>query len=127
MQQTYLVKYLFKYVHKGPDCGKAKLGVVGPPQKDQQQQSASIPGSSELTAPAAPKGLDEIAEYIKSRYLSYCESVWRLYGFEIHSKHPPVERLIIHLPAMNFVTIHEEQSLEEARDNPDSEKTMLTE
>ena len=86
-----------------------------------------MPGSSQLSAPAPLKGIDEIAEYIKSRYLSYYEASWRLYGFEIHCKYPPVERLPVHLPGMNLITVHEEQSLEEARDDPNSGKTMLTE
>ena len=30
--KTYLVKYLFKYVHKGPDCAKAKFGVPETPR-----------------------------------------------------------------------------------------------
>lgn len=66
-------------------------------------------------------------QHIKSRYLSTCESFWRLYGFEIHGRSPSVERLIVHLPNMQFVTYHDGADLEEVIEDPDSSRTMLTE
>ena len=61
--------------------------------------------------PTDEDGIDEIAEYIRLRYLSCCEATWRLFGFEIHGKFPPVERLFVHLPGMNFVTLIENADL----------------
>ncbi|XP_062206065.1 uncharacterized protein LOC133907870 isoform X5 [Phragmites australis] len=55
-------------------------------------------GSALADQPDNNDGVDEIAEYIKSRYLSACESFWRLFGFEIHGRTPAVERLHVHLP-----------------------------
>lgn len=72
-------------------------------------------------------GVDEISEYIKSRYLSYCEAVWTLLRFEIHGKFPAVEHLFVHLPGMNFVAVHDEDDLQEVAVDPDSQKSMLTE
>jgi len=74
--QSYLIKYLFKYCNKGADA--ASLGVAADSSANKDKQ----PGNSE--------GVDEIAEYIKSRYLSWCEEVWRLLGFEIHEIHENV-------------------------------------
>ena len=111
--QSYLIKYLFKYCNKGADA--ARLGVA--PDR---------PGNAE-TAGGETAGVDEIAEYIKSRYLSWCESVWRLFGFEIHEKSPAVERLHVHLPGMNIVPVSEEDDLEGVVNDPDSSKSMLTE
>lgn len=51
-------------------------------------------------------GIDEIEQYIRSRYLSSCEADWRIFGFDIHGRTPAVERLIVHLPGMNMVTYH---------------------
>lgn len=48
-------------------------------------------------------GMDEIAEHIKSRYVSCCDARWRLSGFEIHGKISPVEHLFMHLSGLNFV------------------------
>jgi len=111
--QSYLIKYLFKYCHKGADA--ARLGVA---------PHSSATGD---TDPNNSSGVDEIAEYIKSRYLSWCEAVWRLFGFEIHEKFPAVERLHVHLLGMNIVALSEEDDLEGVVDDPDSSKSTLTE
>ena len=111
--QSYLIKYLFKYCNKGADA--ASLGVAADSSANKDKQ----PGNSE--------GVDEIAEYIKSRYLSWCEAVWRLLGFEIHEKFPAVERLHVHLPGMNIVAVSEEDVLEDVVSDPDSTKSTLTE
>jgi len=41
--------------------------------------------------------VDEIKRYYDCRYLSACEAVWRIYGFDIHHKWPTVQRLSFHL------------------------------
>ena len=110
--QSYLIKYLFKYCHKGVDA--ARLGVAPATSMNVDTQA----GNS--------GGVDEIAEYIKSRYLSWCEAVWRLFGFEIHEKSPAVERLQVHLPGMNIVAVSKEDDLEGVLDDPDSAKSTLT-
>ena len=111
--QSYLIKYLFKYCHKGADA--ARLSVA-------PHSSGTIDTGAESSS-----GVDEIAEYIKSRYLSWCESVWRLLGFEIHEKFPAVERLQVHLPGMNIVAVSEEDDLQGVVNDPDSSKSTLTE
>jgi hypothetical protein len=64
------VKYLFKYVYKGPDH------VV-----------AVIVGS-----------INEIQQYIDVQYLSVVEGVDSLLSFKKHMKWLPITRLIVHLP-----------------------------
>ena len=39
----------------------------------------------------------EISRYVNARYISASEVFWRLYGFEIHSKHPPAGKLPCHV------------------------------
>lgn len=96
-----------------------------------KQSNPSVqPNHGESTSPQQQPddgGVDIIAEYIRSRYLSCCEATWRLFGFEIHGKFPSVERLFVHLPGMNFVTLDESADLQEVVDDPESEKCMLTE
>ncbi|GKC12396.1 ATP-dependent DNA helicase PIF1-like protein, partial [Tanacetum coccineum] len=64
------IKYLFKYINKGPD--RVTAGVDG-------------------------EEVDEIKDLYDCRYLSACESAWQIYGFDIHYRTPPVERLPFHL------------------------------
>jgi len=71
------VKYLYKYVTKGQD--RILMAV-------QEEQCA-----------------DEITNYQNARYISASEAFWRLYGFEIHRKHPSVEKLPCHLPGQQTV------------------------
>ena len=71
------VKYLYKYITKGQD--RVLLGF----EEDTEN--------------------DEINRYINARYISASEASWRLYGFEIHRKHPPEENLPCHLPDQQTV------------------------
>lgn len=62
--KTNLVKYLFKYITKGPDRANVVVCPVGGSSTGQQPE----------------EGVDEVAEYKSCRYLSACESFWRLYS-----------------------------------------------
>lgn len=75
------IKYLFKYISKGPD-----RTIVSFVDKDREK-----------TANKKRKERDEIADYYSCRYISACEASWRLFGFEIQYRFPPVERLSFHL------------------------------
>lgn len=75
-----------------------------------RQSSASESTKGEGTVhqeKTSSDGMVGIAEYIKSRFVSCCDAPWRLSGFEIHGKFPPVERLSMHLPGLNFVIVQE--------------------
>ena len=70
---------------------------------------------------------------MKSRYLSCYEATWRLFGFvfgfEIHGKFPPVERLFVHLPGLNFVIVQEDTDLQSVVNDPEAivlEKTRIS-
>jgi len=58
------IKYLFKYVNKGPD--RATMKICNGTTKDGEKTD-----------------VDEIND---SRYLSPCEAVWRTFGFDIHHR-----------------------------------------
>jgi hypothetical protein len=64
------VKYLFKYICKGPDC-VAEV-IAGP--------------------------INKIQQYIDARYLSIVEGVDSLFSFKKHTEWSPVTRLVVHLP-----------------------------
>ncbi|CAN0837890.1 ATP-dependent DNA helicase PIF1 [Linum grandiflorum] len=95
-----LIKYLFKYITKGPD----RSGVM-----------------------AENRNTSEIAQYLDCRSISSYEAVWRLFKFQIHDRSTPVSRLSIHLPGEQPITYEERQSITSIISRPDIEKTMLTE
>ncbi|GJX04080.1 DNA helicase PIF1, ATP-dependent, partial [Tanacetum coccineum] len=64
--QVGSIKYLFKYINKGPD-----------------RVSVTIDGEE----------VDEIKDYLNCRYLLACDAAWRIYGFDIHYRTLSVERL----------------------------------
>ena len=79
------IKYLFKYINKGPD---------------------------RITAAIEEKDKDEIQEYLDCRYLSACEAAWRIFRFDIHHRYPAVERLPFHLPNEQSVVFDATESLD---------------
>jgi hypothetical protein len=50
-----------------------------------------------------------------------------MFSYDIHSRQPSVERLVVHLPGMNRVIFHENQPLASLVDMSLFHKTMLTE
>nr|XP_004295595.2 PREDICTED: uncharacterized protein LOC101292200 [Fragaria vesca subsp. vesca] len=97
--QSTLIKYLFKYISKGPD--RARVGI-----------------HSDLN--------DEIAAYLNCRYISPPEAAWRLLEYPIHSRHPPVELLKIHLPGQQTIVFGQNQPLTSVIARQGSDDTMLT-
>ncbi|XP_038709423.1 uncharacterized protein LOC120004225 isoform X1 [Tripterygium wilfordii] len=107
------IKYLFKYVNKGPDRTRAVL-----------QEQVQAPSSS---SPLDPKIIDEIKNYLDCRYLTAYESAWRIFEFHIHYKFPPVQNLTIHMPLMNNIVFRGDIAINDVLQQPGIEKTMLTE
>lgn len=68
------IKYILKYINKGSDVGRFEIG--------NETQSVE---------------LDEIKLYQEGRYISSNEAFWRIFGFSIHERYPPIQRLDIHL------------------------------
>nr|XP_011470514.1 PREDICTED: uncharacterized protein LOC101290818 [Fragaria vesca subsp. vesca] len=97
--QSMLIKYLFKYINKGPD--RARVGIKADSN-------------------------DEIANYLNCRYISPCEATWRLFEYPIHSRHPAVELLHVHLPGQQSIVFNESQPLSSVVSRQGEEDTMLT-
>jgi ATP-dependent DNA helicase PIF1 len=55
--------------------------------------------------------VDEIKEYIDSRWVTPPEALWRIYGFDISEIFPSVKLLQLHLPNMHMVSYPEEANL----------------
>ncbi|XP_038685799.1 uncharacterized protein LOC119985580 [Tripterygium wilfordii] len=107
------IKYLFKYVNKGPDRTRAFL------QERTHTTAQNTAADNEV--------IDEIKTYLDCRYLTAYESVWRIFEFHIHHKFPTVLSLTIHMPLMNNVVFRGNIQVDRVLQQPGIEKTMLTE
>ncbi|GJW79427.1 DNA helicase [Tanacetum coccineum] len=79
---TMLIKYLFKYISKGTDRIAARI----------TQNNTHLPSSSRQPNII----VDEIKNYLDSRYIGPYEACWRLFEFDIHSREPAVQVLAVH-------------------------------
>ncbi|GJU24139.1 ribonuclease H-like domain-containing protein [Tanacetum coccineum] len=56
--------------------------------------------------------VDEIKDFYDCRYLLACEATWRIYGFDIHYRTPPIERLPFHLQDEQSVIFDATESID---------------
>ncbi|XP_057246767.1 uncharacterized protein LOC125491881 [Beta vulgaris subsp. vulgaris] len=94
--QSRSIKYLYKYINKGYDR------VTAAAYQDKQKESEA-------------KEIDEIKMYYDCRYISACEAIWRIFGFNIHYRTPAVERLSFHLPGEQTVLFNDHADVEFAQ------------
>ena len=111
--KTQVMKYLFKYVTKGPDFSNVYLERV---------KGNGVPEDS-----TKPVNIDEVREYVRCRYICEYDALWRIYGYTIHGKTPSVERLPVHTLDMNVIMFRADTDLTKIVDNEFLRKTMLTE
>ena len=69
------VKYLYKYIHKGPDRARIEIH----------------------------NDMDEVTNYLDSRYVTSSEAVWHIFRYPMHEKSHVVDRLPVHLPRQQVV------------------------
>ncbi|XP_014679563.1 PREDICTED: uncharacterized protein LOC106819444, partial [Priapulus caudatus] len=89
-----VVKYLYKYIHKGPDRCMVRVG--GPVE--------------DITH-------DEIKRYEVGRYISASEACWRIFDFPVQKKYPAVEQLSIHLEDEQQIVFSEEGEVQHLLDS----------
>ena len=110
--KSIFVKYLFKYVTKGPDCSKVYLQRVRDgvdPPYDQETQT-----------------INEVKEYLDCRYICEQDACWRVFGYDIHRHYPSIERLPVHLPNENFITYRAKANMSHVLSQEFLRRTMLT-
>ncbi|XP_074315452.1 uncharacterized protein LOC141651650 [Silene latifolia] len=106
------VKYLFKYMSKGPDMAHASLQEVRPHINEGNVNEQIV---------------DEIETYLKCLYVSASEACWRVFAFEIHYKQPPVQRLPYHLESEQDVFFEDSEAPDDVLERVGDAKTTLTE
>lgn len=78
-----------------------------------------------VDADGVPAPVDEIQRFQDSRYVSACESAWRILGYSLQKQWPSVYRLGVHLPGAQWITFRENDvDLENAL--REQEDTILT-
>ncbi|KAI5382125.1 hypothetical protein KIW84_UN0148 [Lathyrus oleraceus] len=94
------IKYLYKYVYKGPD----------------------------RVAVEVHKGsyMDEVQQYVDARWICAPEALWKIFRFTLYRLYPSVERLQIHLPNRHQVRFYDHQQIADVLNNERNSKTMLT-
>jgi hypothetical protein len=128
--KTHIIKYLFKYITKGPDRVRAVIesfGAHNPTRNLEAGVNSNDFSAENSSVKEQTNDVDEVREYIDCRYLSSHEAVWRLFEFDIHYRVPAVERLAVHLPLMNSIVYPAKRSLVDIVDDPRSRKSTLTE
>ncbi|XP_057444284.1 uncharacterized protein LOC130736470 [Lotus japonicus] len=100
------IKYLFKYVSKGPD----RVNVdISNQNKDYTESEVK----------------DEIKQYYDCRYLTPCEEVWRTLKFFIHVEWPSVKNVTFHLPNKQSVCFKDHDDLKRVVDKATEKDTMF--
>ncbi|XP_077242508.1 uncharacterized protein LOC143883021 [Tasmannia lanceolata] len=110
--RTKAIKYLYKYIHKGPDRATVVLEV----------NTTTLPQST-----GSNQGNDEIKQYLDCKYISPPEACWRIFEFDLQAQRPPVERLQFHLPSEQFVVFQDNNDLDDVVLRPGIGRTMFTE
>ncbi|OMO65301.1 DNA helicase PIF1, ATP-dependent [Corchorus capsularis] len=110
--QSRAIKYLFKYINKGPDRSRVVIETV--------------PASTSGPSVAPPGPVNEIKAFLDCRYLCAYEACWRLFSFDIHFRFPAILRLLVHLPNQHNVYFNSASSTQSVLSRRNVEKTMLT-
>lgn len=105
------IKYLFKYISKGPD--RATMIV----EKNIE--------ANDVSSQQKKQCVDEVKDYLECRYVSAAESCWRIFQFPIHFRNPTVQRLYFHLENEQNVTYRENEILNNVLRRIDPNGTMF--
>ncbi|KAI9106962.1 hypothetical protein K1719_022490 [Acacia pycnantha] len=71
------------------------------------------------------RALDEIQQDYNFRYISAREATWRIFGFDIQHRFPPVERLSFHLPDQQCVIYSNTDDVAEILAKPRVSESMF--
>ncbi|KAK8929000.1 hypothetical protein KSP39_PZI017797 [Platanthera zijinensis] len=95
------IKYLYKYVYKGPDCVafEVRLG----------------------------QNYDEVSKYVNGRWICALEAMCKILKFGLYQIFPNVVRLQVHLPNRHQVQFHSCQSISNVLGDERNNRIMLTE
>jgi hypothetical protein len=99
------VKYLYKYICKGPDGASYFV--------DKSDNGDKVV-------------IDELKQFKDARCVTSSEAAYRLYGFSLYQMYPPILQLIVHLPGMHIVAYNERDDQQNVINCEQSQKSMFT-
>jgi hypothetical protein len=114
------VKYLYKYVYKGPDRATAVI-------ERQVNTPGQVNNAQAIIANGEWQNRDEIKTYLEGRYVFASEASWRLFSFRMHDGTPFITRLAMHEPGMHMVVYNDNANIFETVNSEQNQKTTLTE
>uniref|UniRef100_A0A7N2MG30 ATP-dependent DNA helicase n=1 Tax=Quercus lobata TaxID=97700 RepID=A0A7N2MG30_QUELO len=107
------IKYLFKYITKGPDRATLIL--------EENLHIDSFARMQHMT------DTNEVKTYLNCRYVSAIKACWRIFEFTIHHREPTIQRLSFHNEDEQPVVFEDIDYLNNVVDNPDIRKSKFTE
>ncbi|XP_028084559.1 uncharacterized protein LOC114285679 [Camellia sinensis] len=107
-----LIKYLYKYIHKGPDRATVVI--------EDNVNRLNIDGQSLY------READEVKQYLDCRYISAIECCWRIFEFELQKQYPSVERLQYHLPGEQSILFRDTDNIPSIINQLGVHETMFT-
>ncbi len=114
------VKYLYKYVYKGPD--RATVVVERRVDTPGQENNAQA-----IVANGEWQNHNEIKTYLEGCYVFAFETSWRLFSFRMHDGTPSVTHLAVHKLRMHTVMYNDNANIFETVSNKQNQKTTFTE
>jgi len=119
-QDAMVVKYLYKYVYKGPYCAITVVERwVDTPSQENNLQA--------VIANVEWQNRDKIKAYLEGHYVFAFEASWRLFSFRMHDRTPSVTRLAMHEPRMHTVVYNDNANIFETVNSEQNQKTTLIE
>ncbi|XP_074351335.1 uncharacterized protein LOC141690430 [Apium graveolens] len=67
----------------------------------------------------------DLLQYLDGRYVCASEAAWRIFGFDVHSRWPSVDRLPIHLLGNKYVIFRTGTTLSKVVQQADNKRTKL--
>ncbi|XP_010419054.1 PREDICTED: uncharacterized protein LOC104704714 [Camelina sativa] len=116
--QTGSVKYLFKYINKGPDLVAV---VVKPVDKSEANTTTNVCNSTQNQIKK-----NEIKYYFDCRYVSAAEAIWRIYKFPRQFRTTPVQKLSFHIEGKKPCYFKKDDDIEEVLEKSVNEDSQLT-
>ena len=101
------MKYIFKYLLKGPDHISYKIGPLkdddNAKDKGKRKRSEVAPQNDankkkrEGSNEKKKRRTNEVSDFREARWWATPEAFWKIAGFTVHKQMPPVTRLPVHL------------------------------
>jgi len=115
-----VVKYLYKYVYKGPDRAIAVIERWVDTLSQENNPQAIIVN-------AEWQNHDEIKAYLEGCYVFASEASWHLFSFRMHDGTPSITCLAVHEPEMHTVVYNDNANIFKTVNSKQNQKTTLAE